>query len=124
MRDELVSYMKQDVLLLGGIMLKAQSLCWEQYGVDIDNILTVSSLALTIFRKRYYSEKENPIYMLNRNQDHFICKGDFGGHSDVYIPTGANLFSLIGYAAVVRRKVSSCSYSSDGRNETHLTELN
>lgn len=49
--------MKQDVLLLGGIMLKAQSLCWEQYGVDIDNILTVSSLALTIFRKRYYSEK-------------------------------------------------------------------
>lgn len=30
LREQLLSYMRQDVLLLGGIMLKAQSLCWER----------------------------------------------------------------------------------------------
>ncbi|XP_042453085.1 DNA polymerase-like [Zingiber officinale] len=82
--------MRQDVLLLGGIMLKAQSLCWERYGVDIENVL--SSLALTIFRKNYYNEEENPIYVLNQNQDTFIWRGDFGGHSDLYLPEGENLW--------------------------------
>ncbi|KAG6490441.1 hypothetical protein ZIOFF_051738 [Zingiber officinale] len=77
-------------LLLGGIMLKAQSLCWERYGVDIENVL--SSLALTIFRKNYYNEEENPIYVLNQNQDTFIWRGDFGGHSDLYLPEGENLW--------------------------------
>ncbi|XP_042415397.1 DNA polymerase-like [Zingiber officinale] len=79
-----------DGLLLGGIMLKAQSLCWERYGVDIENVL--SSLALTIFRKNYYNEEENPIYVLNQNQDTFIWRGDFGGHSDLYLPEGENLW--------------------------------
>lgn len=90
LREQLLSYMRQDVLLLGGIMLKAQSLCWERYGVDIENVL--SSLALTIFRKNYYNEEENPIYVLNQNQDTFIWRGDFGGHSDLYLPEGENLW--------------------------------
>ncbi|KAG6490443.1 hypothetical protein ZIOFF_051740 [Zingiber officinale] len=85
LREELLNYIKQDVLVLGGIMQKTQTLCWEAYVVDIENVFTISSLALTIFRLF----RREP---LNRNSDSFIRKGYFGGHSDVYIPEGEDLY--------------------------------
>jgi len=51
---QLLDYMKQDIRLLGGVMLKAQEIYWKKYSVDIVNSLTLSSLAMTIFRKCYY----------------------------------------------------------------------
>ena len=87
----LLDYMKQDILLLGGVMQKAQELYWNSYKVDIESALTISSLALTIFRTSYYDPKTWPIHIPSRNEDAFIRRGYYGGHAEVYIPHGKNL---------------------------------
>ena len=92
-KQSYINYMKQDILLLGGVMLKVQDMYWTQYQVDIVTIMTLSSLALRIFRTIYYDQKNRPIYIPNRNTDSFIRKGYYGGHADCYIPYGENLYS-------------------------------
>lgn len=84
--------MKQDILLLGGVMLKAQEIYWKLYKVDIESKITLSSLALTIFRMQYYDASNWPIHIPNKNEDSFIRRGYYGGHTDVYIPYGEDLY--------------------------------
>lgn len=71
----LLDYMKQDILLLGGVMQKAQEIYNAVYNVDIESKITVSSLALSIFRMKYYDASNWPIYIPNINEDRFIRKG-------------------------------------------------
>jgi DNA polymerase elongation subunit (family B) len=92
MKDELLKYMIQDIRLLGGIMLKAQEIYISNYSVDIVSKLTVSSLALTIFRTQYYDVESFPIHIPSMNEDTFIRRGYYGGHADAYIPHGENLY--------------------------------
>ena len=92
LRHQLLEYMKQDIYLLGGVMLKAQEIYWTQYSVDIVTKLTLSSLALTIFRTNYYDQNNWPIHIPNRNEDTFIRRGYYGGHADTYKPYGENLY--------------------------------
>lgn len=90
-KRELVEYMKQDIYLLGGIMLQAQNIYWSLYELDITTKITLSSLALTIFRKDYYNEMSTPIAIPHRTAEEFIRRGYYGGHADVYMPRGENL---------------------------------
>ncbi|CAA3018524.1 DNA polymerase-like [Olea europaea subsp. europaea] len=92
LQHQLLVYMKQDILLLGGVMLKALEIYWTICNVDIVTKLTLSSLALTIFRTNYYVQNNWSIYIPNRNEDTFIRRGYYGGHSDAYIPCGDNLY--------------------------------
>lgn len=92
MKDELVDYMKQDIYLLGGVMQKAQDIYMKLYNVDIESKITLSSLALSIFRLKYYDASNFPIHIPTRNEDNFIRKGYYGGHADVYKPRGKNLY--------------------------------
>lgn len=91
-KNKLLSYMKQDIYMLGGIMLKAQEIIWNQYKIDITDCLTVSSLAMRIFRTIYYDIQSFPIHKPNRNMDTFIRRGYYGGHAEVYKPYGTNLY--------------------------------
>ena len=90
-KRELVEYMKQDIYLLGGIMLQAPNIYWSLYELDITTKITLSSLALTIFRKDYYNEMSTPIAIPHRTAEEFIRRGYYGGHADVYMPRGDNL---------------------------------
>ncbi|KAK2995369.1 hypothetical protein RJ640_029001 [Escallonia rubra] len=63
MKKELLDYMKQDILLLGGVMRKAQDIYWNDYKVDLESKITLPSLALTIFRKMYYDPNTFPIHI-------------------------------------------------------------
>ncbi|KAK9741132.1 hypothetical protein RND81_03G084000 [Saponaria officinalis] len=74
LRESLVEYMKQDILLLGGIMLNFQDLYAKSYKADIENKITVASLALSLFRSNYYDEVKFPIHIPNKNEDTFIRK--------------------------------------------------
>ena len=72
-------------------MQKAQSIYYEEYKVDIVTKLTLSSLALTIYRTNFYDPKTFPIHIPNRNEDTFIRRAYYGGHADTYIPKGEDL---------------------------------
>lgn len=92
LKDQLLEYMKQDILLLGGVMLKAQEIYWKLYNVDIESELTHSSLALSIFRMKYYDFQTFPIHIPNKNEDTFRRRAYYGGHVDAYKPYGENLY--------------------------------
>ncbi|KAM7460644.1 hypothetical protein LguiB_036035 [Lonicera macranthoides] len=84
--------MKQDIRLLGGVMLKAQDLYYNQYKIDIENVLTVSSLAMRIFRMWYYDHNKWSIHIPSVNEDKFIRHGYYGGRSECFIPYGNDLY--------------------------------
>lgn len=90
--DELKEYLRQDILLLGGVMLKIQDIIWSKYKVDIEDVMTLSSLSIKIFRQNSFDAAHFPIHIPNRNQDTFIRRGYYGGHADVYKPYGENLY--------------------------------
>ena len=91
-RSLLLEYMKQDIRILGGVMVKGQEIYWSQFNVDIENCMTLSSLAISIFRRQYYDPKSWPICIPNGNEDTFIRRGYYGGHADAYKPYGENLY--------------------------------
>lgn len=91
-RIELLEYMKQDIYILGGVMQKTQSIYWSSYNVDVVTNLTISAMAMAIFRTKYYDDQKIPIYIPSRNEDTFIRRGYYGGHADAYIPRGENLY--------------------------------
>nr|GME06072.1 DNA polymerase-like [Ipomoea batatas] len=91
-RRELLDYMKQDIRLLGGVMQKAQEIYWELYQVDIESKITLPSLALSIFRLKYYDVSNFPIHIPNKNEDTFIRRAYYGGHTDTYKPYGEDLY--------------------------------
>ncbi|KAL4553913.1 hypothetical protein LXL04_040018 [Taraxacum kok-saghyz] len=91
-KDALLDYMRQDVYLLGGVMLKAQDIYWNLYKVDIESKITLSSLALNIFRLIYYDDSLFPIHIPTKNEDKFIRHAYYGGHTDVYKPFGEDLY--------------------------------
>lgn len=79
--------------MTAAILQKAQEIYFKLYYVDITSVMTISSMALRIFRTIYYDEskEETRIYIPDDNQDSFIRSGYYGGHTDVYIPRGENL---------------------------------
>ncbi|KAJ8425849.1 LOW QUALITY PROTEIN: hypothetical protein Cgig2_000481 [Carnegiea gigantea] len=91
-KKTLLDYMKQDILLLGGIMRKAQDIYWKLFQINIESKITLSLLALTIFRMNTYNEKNRPIHILNKNEDNFLRRAYYGGHTNIYIPYGENLY--------------------------------
>lgn len=126
-KNESLIYMRQDIRLLGGIMLRAQEIYWNDYKLDFTNYLTVSSLSLAIFRLAYYDPKITPIYIPLKNVEKFIRYGYYGGHTDVYNPLGYNLyyydvnslypyimkeFSMPGGKGVWRNNLEECELSS------------
>ncbi|WOL17415.1 DNA polymerase-like [Canna indica] len=72
MKTRLIDYMKQDILLLGGIMKNAQENYWMQFQIDIESKITISSLSLNIFRMKFYDDQNWPIHIPNKNEDSFI----------------------------------------------------
>lgn len=73
-------------------MLKAQDLYWSKFQIDTEDPMTLSALAMKIFRLNYYNDQYFPIHIPNRNEDTFIRRGYYGGHTDVYKPFGEDLY--------------------------------
>ncbi|XP_050217580.1 DNA polymerase-like [Mercurialis annua] len=73
-------------------MLKAQEINWSKYCIDIEDVMTLSSLSLEIIRNNFFDDNTFHINIPNRNQDIFIRRSYYGGHVDVYKPYGENLY--------------------------------
>lgn len=93
-RDEYLDYLDQDIVLLGRIVQKAQDIYWQRYKIDIVADMTISALAMSIFRMEFYDDVNTRIYIPNKNADTFIREGFYGGHADLYIPSDDNMLYL------------------------------
>lgn len=71
MRLVLLEYLAQDVLLLAGIMQKAQSIYHNLFQIDFTTKLTVSALAMDVFCSYFYDDQEFPIHIPTRRIDSF-----------------------------------------------------
>lgn len=92
MRDECISYLQQDILITGAVMQRAKRIIWDEYGIDILQVLTISALALKIFRRVYHTDDvDKRIHIPDDNEEEYIRDGYYGGHTDVYKPYGENL---------------------------------
>lgn len=92
LKERYFKYMKQDILLLGGVMQKAQDIYWKLFSIDIESKITLPSLALTIYRTLYYDESHFQIHIPSQNEGRFLRQGCYGGHTDTYKPHGTNLY--------------------------------
>jgi hypothetical protein len=81
MLQQFKDYALQDSISLYKALIKAQDYYLNNYNVDITTIVSTSSLSLKIFRTNFL--KFN-IPILKGNQDNFIRKSYFGGHTDIY----------------------------------------
>lgn len=90
-KKETLEYLKNDCVSLYQIIDKFSHNIHLLNGVDISKYPTLPSIAMAIFRTKYYDEKMN-ITNLKGKVRTFIQKGYFGGIVDVYIPQGVNLY--------------------------------
>ncbi|YP_008992368.1 hypothetical protein Salmi_Mp102 (mitochondrion) [Salvia miltiorrhiza] len=70
-------------------MKKAQEINWSKYQIDIEGVMTLSSLSMKIFRQNSLNDQTFHIHIPTRNQDTFIRRGYY---VDVYKPYGENLY--------------------------------
>jgi len=81
--DNFLAYHHNDLLTTYDILEKAHTLFLQQLGVNMQEVLTASGLALRVYKGKYYKPEVAPIY----------CRlGFYGGHVDVYIPKGENIY--------------------------------
>jgi len=73
-------------------MQRAQHIYWQMFQIYIVNKITLSSLALTIFRMEHYDVGAWKIHIPTNNEDAFIRCAYYGGHTDVYKPYGEGLY--------------------------------
>ena len=86
---DFINYSKQDSIALYNALLKAQKEFISLHNVDITSIVSISSLAMKIFRTKYL---EIDIPILNSNNDNFIRKSYYGGATDYYYAHVENAF--------------------------------
>jgi len=75
------NYALQDAVALYNALFTAQHLYFSKFGVDIESIYSLATLALKIFRTKFLDEN---IFILPQHTDLFIRQGYFGGGTDVY----------------------------------------
>ena len=68
-RAQLLDYMELDISLLGDVMLRAKSIYWTRYNVDIGVCLTLSSLAKKIYRMKYLQNMNENLWQPSRSQN-------------------------------------------------------
>ena len=87
--NEFINYSKKDTIALYNALIEGQKDFFRLHNVDITTIVSISSLALKIFRTNYL---KNDIPILKNNEDLFIRKSYFGGATDYYKGYVNNLY--------------------------------
>ena len=90
LKTETLNYLKQDLLSLLQIIEEFSRSTYIYFNVDITRCLTITRLALNIFLKKYYKQKNIP-KINNYAIFDFVKQAYFGGITEVYKPYGENL---------------------------------
>jgi DNA polymerase type B, organellar and viral len=114
LKSECLKYLNIDIKSLFQIMSEFSRLIYIHFYVQMTDALTITRLALNIFKAKYYSNRDipsiNQIYLFN-----FIKEGYYGGITEVYKPYGTNLIyidvnSLYPYASLNPMPGTECTY--------------
>lgn len=116
MKEETLIYLKNDLVSLYNVMDKFISQIYIHYNTHLTKSLTISSLSMDIFLKKYYNNNIPLIKQKSVYND--IKKSYYGGITEVYKPYGKNLYyydvnSLYPHAALNIMPGLGCVYSDN-----------
>ena len=101
--DETIKYLNNDLYSLHEVLTRANKQVFLDYNINMTESITISGLAVRIFLKDFYDSNIPDIDKTSLYRD--IKQGYYGGITEVYKPTGNNLFyydvnSLYPYVAL------------------------
>jgi hypothetical protein len=92
-KEECLKYLTKDVKGLYYVMEEFSRLIYIYFNVQLTEALTITRLAINIFKKKYYKIKKIP-YIIKYFLFSFIKEGYYGGITEVYIPYGKDLIYI------------------------------
>ena len=113
LKDNAIKYLEKDLISLYQVIDKFNSKIFIKYHTHLTTCLTISSLSMEIYLKRFY---KNNIPLINKKSIYNNIKESyFGGITEVYKPYGKNLFhydvnSLYPYSALNPMPGLNCEY--------------
>ncbi len=91
MRDEVLSYLRSDVVSLWQILDKADNHYFKNYRINITKYPTISSISMGIFRSHFL--KDNVLLPRTKGDvDKAIRESFYGGRNEVFKPFGYGLY--------------------------------
>jgi len=84
LKDELLKYMKKDIVSLYQIIDKFSEEMYELENLNITSVSTLSSIALKTFLTNYYNKKKTPIHIPRHKNYLDIKNAYFGGRVEVF----------------------------------------
>lgn len=93
MRKETLSYLDKDLICLSQIVSKMSDIIYRKYRVNITNCVTISGLALAIYRSNFLKTEHNLAHS-SGSLELAIRSAYFGGRTEVFIPIGNDLSSF------------------------------
>lgn len=102
-KDETIKYLNKDLLCLYDVLVKFNKQLFIEYGTQLKDGNTISSLAAHIYLTKFYKKNIPSIDLKSLYND--LQKAYYGGITEVYRPYGENLFyydvnSLYPYVAL------------------------
>ena len=92
MREETLSYLSNDLICLYQVVSKVSEVIYNKYRINLVKHLTISGLALAIYRSNYLLAGFN-LPHTNGRIEKCIRSAYYGGRTEVFIPKGENLVS-------------------------------
>ncbi len=83
-QDDCIQYLESDVVGLKELTERLNKGCFDQFGVNIYKYLSTSQLTYSIWINRLYTQKKNPIYLQNPEQEKFFRDSIYGGRTCKY----------------------------------------
>lgn len=127
-KDTVIKYLEKDLISLYQVIDKLNSKVYIYYHTHLTNCLTISSLSMEIFLRRFY--KNNIIPLINKKSTYNNIKESYyGGITEVYIPYGKNLYyydvnSLYPYSALNAMPGLNCIYEDNiNKNISEIKDL-
>lgn len=89
-KDETIKYLNKDLLCLYDVLFKFNKQLFIEYGAQLKDGNTISSLAAHIYLTKFYNNNIPSIDLKSLYND--LQKAYYGGITEVYRPYGENLF--------------------------------
>lgn len=86
LKENLLIYLKKDVIVLRLIVIEFQKFIFEHFNVDITKSSTMSGLALKIIRTNFFDSAKDKLIILDSKLESLFRTAYFGGRVEVFRP--------------------------------------